>query len=115
MRDCYKELKEMLNRVLQDEEKTETVLNIFEQFEEEEDKRRSIKQKEGIERAKEQGVTFGRPRAHIPDEFESIKKEWECGQLTAPVAAALCGIGVSTFYRKVREEGGDSENEEDKE
>lgn len=114
MKDCYKELKEMLNSVLQDEEKTETVINIFEQFEEEEERKRSLKQKEGIERAREQGVVFGRPRARIPDEFESIKKEWECGRLTAPVAASLCGIGVSTFYRKVREKGGDGENEEEK-
>lgn len=102
MKEFYRELKEKLYDCLQDEEKAEAVFGIIEQFETEEDRKRLMKQKEGIKRAKESGVALGRPRLQIPDNFEEIMGEWEKGNLKAFVAARACGMGISTFYRYVR-------------
>lgn len=60
------------------------------------------KQMKGIERAREMGKTLGRPKIKEPDNFFDIVKAWEDGSITAPEAAGICSIGVSTFYRRVR-------------
>lgn len=86
----------------------EKVLNYLMQIEKEEAQKRRKIQKEGIERARKQGVPFGRPRKELPEEFGYISRDYADGTLTAQQAAAYCGIGVSTFYRKIREWGEES-------
>lgn len=60
------------------------------------------KQIEGIQKAKESGVALGRPKIEMPDNFEELLKEWKEGNIRAEMAARICGMGISTFYRKVR-------------
>lgn len=60
------------------------------------------KQIKGIKKAKESGVALGRPKIETPDNFEELMKEWERGNIRAEMAARICGMGISTFYRKVR-------------
>lgn len=63
--------------------------------------RESIKarQREGIEAAKLRGVTFGRPRKQVPENFLEIKALWEDGKVTSRQAAAQLGISQETFLR----------------
>ena len=63
--------------------------------------RESIKerQREGIEAAKRCGVTFGRPRKKVPENFLEIKALWEDGKVTSRQAAAQLGISQETFLR----------------
>ncbi len=63
--------------------------------------RESIKerQREGIEAAKRRGVTFGRPRKQVPENFSEVKALWEAGKVTSRQAAAQLGISQETFLR----------------
>ena len=60
------------------------------------------RQAEGIAAAKARGVRFGRPEVQIPQDFTEICKRWERREITAKQAAAACGMGLSTFYRKTK-------------
>ena len=69
------------------------------------------RQREGIEAAKERGVKFGRPRNPLPDNFPEIYDQWKRRKISAPEAAAVCGLSRSTFYERVREfEDGNTSN-----
>lgn len=60
------------------------------------------RQKEGIAAAKHRGVRFGRPRKEIPSDFEKIKTEWECKQISSREAARRLNIAQDTFLRWAR-------------
>ena len=69
------------------------------------------RQMEGIEAAKKRGVKFGRPRNPLPDNFPEIYDQWKHRRISAPEAAAVCGLSRSTFYERVREfEDGNTSN-----
>ena len=61
------------------------------------------RQREGIEAARLRGVKFGRPRAAVPDCFETVYSKWKKKEITLSAAAAMCGVSRNTFYRFVRE------------
>ena len=48
-------------------------------------------------------VRFGRPESVIPDDFESIIKEWENKCINIEQVLKKCKISKSTFYRKLHE------------
>lgn len=62
------------------------------------------RQKEGIEAARQKGVRFGRPQKPLPDNFRQIQRRWMSGELTSREAAEQCGMPLSSFYRKGKEE-----------
>lgn len=64
------------------------------------------RQAEGIAAAKARGVKFGRPKIPLPRDFEDICNKWKTQELTARQAAAYCGVGLSTFYRKAKKTPG---------
>ncbi|MCD8314405.1 MAG: recombinase family protein [Firmicutes bacterium] len=70
-----------------------------------ENERTNIKQRqaEGIAAARERGVTFGRPEKELPDCFEKLLRDYANKKITAKAAAGICGVSVSTFYRKAKE------------
>ncbi len=61
------------------------------------------RQEQGIAAAKARGVRFGRPEASVPEEFPKIVRDWERKRISIDEALERCGVGESTFYRKVRE------------
>ena len=60
------------------------------------------RQAQGIAVAKENGVKFGRPSFHLPENFGEVAKMWRDKQISACEAARLCGMGLSTFYSKAK-------------
>lgn len=107
MKKCYFTLeKDMVLKILREEVKdtsqAEKICGILEELSlREKDEKRS-KQLEGIKKAKESGVSLGRPRLREPDNFGELVTEWENGNIRAEMAARACKMGVSTFYRRVR-------------
>lgn len=61
------------------------------------------RQAEGIAAAKARGVRFGRPGITLPDDFETIVRQWERKQISFQDATKLCGMSEATFYRRLRE------------
>ena len=61
------------------------------------------RQREGIEAARLKGVHLGRPANPLPDNFEQAFRLWQARELSSKEAAKICGLPLSTFYRKIRE------------
>ena len=61
------------------------------------------RQEQGIEAAKKRGVRFGRPKSKMPDNFQSIVKAWERGDIKINTVLEKCQISRSTFQRRLRE------------
>ena len=62
---------------------------------------RKMRQKEGIALAKERGIVFGRQEKAAP-EFDKAYNKWRNKEISAQEAADMCGLQVSTFYRRAR-------------
>ena len=62
------------------------------------------RQAQGIAVAKQNGVKFGRPSFNFPKNFSEVSEKWEEKEITAIKAAEICGMGLSTFYRKAKKE-----------
>ena len=62
------------------------------------------RQAQGIAVAKQNGVKFGRPSFNLPKNFSEVSEKWEEKEITAIKAAEICGMGLSTFYRKAKKE-----------
>lgn len=60
------------------------------------------RQAQGIAVAKQNGVKFGRPAFTLPENFNEISEKWVRKEISATKAAELCGMGLSTFYSKVK-------------
>lgn len=93
---------EKLVSLTKSRELAEAVLAFIEDWQKQEAEHKKECQKKGIKEAKEQGVTFGRPKIKEPENFNCICDRYLDGQITAASAALLCNMGVSTFYRRVR-------------
>ena len=63
------------------------------------------RQKEGIEAARKAGkVTFGRPKAVKPDNWDEVYAQWKTREITGLKAMELTGLSKTTFYKFVNEE-----------
>lgn len=60
------------------------------------------RQAQGIAAAKQKGVRFGRPAFDLPENFSKVSEMWREKKISAEKAAQLCGMGLSTFYSKVK-------------
>lgn len=62
------------------------------------------RQREGIEAAKKAGnVTFGRPKAVKPDNWDEVYAQWKTREITGLKAMELTGLSKTTFYKFVNE------------
>lgn len=61
------------------------------------------RQAEGIAAAKMRGVQFGKPRIELPEEFPVLFDKWKEKQITTLEFAALCNVGRSTLYTRIKE------------
>lgn len=73
-----------------------------------ENERNNIRQRqaEGIAVAKARGVRFGRPPKPLPENFAAVCQAWQAGELTGVEAARQCGMPLSTFRYRAKQEGG---------
>ena len=62
------------------------------------DKKRTSLQAQGIRKAKERGVRFGRPRVEYTEEFIAAAEAFRKKQITLPQALERTGIKKSSFY-----------------
>jgi DNA invertase Pin-like site-specific DNA recombinase len=62
----------------------------------------SHKQRLGIEKARENGVHLGRPKAVFPDNWEYIYNSWKKEEITAVQGFSKLNITKSTFYNLVK-------------
>ncbi|MCD7768538.1 MAG: hypothetical protein LUH36_00240 [Oscillospiraceae bacterium] len=63
---------------------------------------RKERQHEGIVAAQEKGVTFGRPRMPLPDNFEEVRDLWYRRKLSSRKGAEMLGVSQDTFLRWCR-------------
>lgn len=70
-----------------------------------ENERKNIRQRqaEGIAAAKRSGVKFGRPRRKLPENFESICRQWRLKAISTDCACQQAGLPRYTFYRCARQ------------
>jgi DNA invertase Pin-like site-specific DNA recombinase len=61
------------------------------------------RQAEGIKAARARGVNFGRPVKKPPENFGSLIKEWERGNLPFESVLEITNLSEATFYRRLRE------------
>jgi len=66
-------------------------------------KKNGHRQAEGIDNARAEGVTFGRPRKEIDDRFLKVYQNWKAGFITATDAMRQIDMKRTTFYRRVKE------------
>lgn len=63
------------------------------------------RQREGIEIAKAEGKYKGRKAIEVGEEFISIARSWQKGELTLAEAVSLSGMSKATFFRKCKLHG----------
>ena len=95
--------RKRIKELVDDAELVDSICAVYEQIHKHVKEERRLRQQEGIRRAKEEGKKLGRPRLTEPDNFPAIMAAWEKKRINAAEAAQMCGIGVSTFYRRVRD------------
>ena len=81
----------------------DTVLTILSFVAENERENIKNRQAEGIASAKARGVRFGRPIKKQPDDFATIIRKWERGELPFIQALEQTELKQATFYRRLRE------------
>ena len=64
---------------------------------------RSQKQSEGIRAAKKKGVHIGRKPMERGAEFETLKQQWQCGEVSLREAGRRLGVTHQTFKKWVEE------------
>ncbi len=79
------------------------VLQILSWMAQEEPDKIRKRQREGIDAAVKNGVTFGRPKATITEEFVQVYNRWKSGEITAVKAMQEVGLKKTTFYKLVKE------------
>lgn len=79
------------------------VLQILSWMAEEERDRIRKRQREGIDLALKNGVSFGRPKARITEEFKYVYHQWKSGEITAVKAMQGAGVKKTTFYKLVKD------------
>lgn len=66
--------------------------------------RENIKKRQagGIAAAKERGVTFGRPKRELPENFDELVEQWKEKKIPLKYLLKVCNISEATFYRRLK-------------
>ena len=62
-----------------------------------------IRQAEGIRTAKARGVKFGRPRITLPNNFETVARQYLNKEITNKKACEILGMTRGSFFRYLKE------------
>lgn len=79
------------------------VMQILSWVAQEEREKIRTRQREGIDSAKKQGKTFGRPKILVTDKFMEAYNKWKNGHLTAVQAMEQADVKKTTFYKLVKQ------------
>ncbi len=101
--DIHKISVSTLYDVIGDENKAQAVYRMLIEKEKEEKELQKSKQKQGFERAREQGIALGRPKLLIPRNFQKLYTRFRNKEISASEAASRCKMSTRTFYRVVKE------------
>jgi DNA invertase Pin-like site-specific DNA recombinase len=82
---------------------SDLILQLLSYMAEDERKRIRERQKEGIKVAIRNGVTFGRKKIVIDENFKTIFNDWKQKKITAVEAMKRSGLKSNTFYRRIKE------------
>lgn len=100
--DTYMSIPDMeIEKDMMDTLLTEDVLEKLSYIIEAQKIKRKKLQAEGISKAKEKGIRFGRQPVPLPDNFPEIYRRYKRRELTVSEAADLCNMARTTFYDKV--------------
>lgn len=94
---------EVLAKEISDPEMVKKMANILERLSLEYMEERRERQVDGINKARRSGVALGRPKLKEPENFREVVDAWMNKKVGAVVAAQMCGMKISTFYRRARE------------
>ncbi|MBW5448627.1 recombinase family protein [Cohnella sp. CFH 77786] len=87
-----------LGKLLEDQ-----FLSMLSYVAEQERKKNKLRQADGIEQAKRDGIKFGKRKIEINDSFRVAYEEWKAGVITAVAAMKKCNMKPNTWYRRVKE------------
>ena len=62
-----------------------------------------VRQAEGIKTAKARGVKFGRPRITLPNNFETVARQYLNKEITNKKACEILGMTRGSFFRYLKE------------
>ena len=91
-----------IRQIIGDEERTQAVLLMIEEMENDRKQQNHRRQADGIAAAKERGVQFGRPRMQFPKNFDGIYNCYKSKAITATHAAEVLGVNRNSFRELVR-------------
>lgn len=81
---------------------SDLVLQILSYVAQKERENIKVRQKQGIEIARAQGKTLGRPRAIRPNNWDEVYAQWKNKEITAKNAMEQLGLKRNTFYKLVK-------------
>ncbi len=79
------------------------VLQILSWMAQEERDRTRKRQREGIDAAVTKGISFGRPKAQVNEEFIEAYNRWKKKEITAVQAMKEANVKKTTFYKLVKQ------------
>ncbi|WP_456318522.1 recombinase family protein [Priestia megaterium] len=79
------------------------VLQILSWMAQEERDRIRKRQREGIDVALTKGISFGRPKAQVSEEFIGVYNRWKEKEITAVQAMKEANVKKTTFYKLVKQ------------
>lgn len=92
-------LRQEISQIIQDEVKTENVMEAVLKYKKEEEEERKEKIVNGIRAAQDKGIVFGRPRKKIPAQFEVVYEIYVSHRLSSRSAAKMLNVAQSTFLK----------------
>ncbi|MED3821994.1 recombinase family protein, partial [Priestia aryabhattai] len=79
------------------------VLQILSWMAQEERDRIRKRQREGINAALKSGISFGRPKAQVSQDFIEAYNRWKRNEITAVQAMKEANVKKTTFYKLVKQ------------
>lgn len=92
-------LRQEVYQIVQDDVKTEHVMNVVLESKKEEEEKRKEKILNGIKAAQNKGVVFGRPKKKVPPQFDVIYEMYMNHRISSRAAAKMLGVAQSTFLK----------------